>query len=327
MTGFMVRKLGQYALVLLIALTLNFLLPRLMPGDPLQYILGEDIGRLTPEQREQARREAGLDRSMPVQFIDYLGDLARFDLGWSIAKKADIGDILKERIPPTLLLTGSALLLSTVIGVVLGAFAAWRRGGKSDLGTLSFFMFLESLPAFWVGMLMIAIFSVQLRLLPPFGFETPYARLEGMDRLMDIAAHLVMPVATLTIVSISAMFLTARYSMLSVLGEEYITVARAKGLGEQFVLMRHALRNALLPIATLFMLRVGFILSGTVVVETVFAYPGAGRLLFEAVTARDYPLLQIGFLMATVAVILANVAVDLVYPLLDPRVRVHGRAG
>lgn len=326
MLRFYLPKLGQYALVLLIALTLNFMLPRFMPGDPLVYILGEDIGRLTPEERAQAASAAGLDRPMPVQFVDYLGDLARFDLGWSIAKKAPIGDVLKDRVPPTILLTGTALVLSTVIGVALGALAAWRRGRRSDLGQLGFFMFLESLPAFWVGMLLIAIFAVQLRMFPVFGFETPYARLEGWDRIVDIGRHLVLPVTTLTVVSISAMFLTARYSMLSVLGEEYITVARAKGLRETFVLMRHALRNALLPIATLFMLRVGFVLSGAVVVETVFAYPGAGRMLFEAVIARDYPLLQIGFLMATVGVIVANAAVDLVYPMLDPRVKVHGRA-
>jgi len=165
---------------------------------------------------------------------------------------------------------------------------------------------------------------VNLRVLPIYGFESPYVRHEGLDRIRDIAVHLVLPLATLTIVSISAMFLTARYSMLSVLGEDYITVARSKGIRERWVLFRHALRNALLPIATLVMLRVGFIVSGAVVVETVFAYPGVGRMLFEAVLARDYPLLQAGFILATFTVVAANVLVDLIYPILDPRVRVHG---
>jgi len=324
MARFFTAKVGQYALVLLVALTLNFMLPRFMPGDPLQYIIGEDIGRLTPEEREKIRVEQGLDRPIHVQFASYLGDLTRGDLGWSIGKKAPIGDILKDRLPPTLLLTGTALLLSTIIGVALGAAAAWRRGSRSDLGIMSAFIFLESLPAFWVGMLLVAIFAVNLRVLPIFGFETPYVRYEGLERVKDIAVHLVLPLSTLTIVSVSAMFLTARYSMLSVLGEDYITVARSKGVRERWVLFRHALRNALLPIATLVMLRVGFIVSGAVVVETVFAYPGIGRMLFEAVLARDYPLLQAGFILATFTVIAANALVDLMYPFLDPRVRAHG---
>lgn len=324
MGRFFAAKVGQYALVLLVALSLNFMLPRFMPGDPLQYIIGEDIGRLTPEEREAVRVEQGLDRPLYEQFGKYVADLSRGDLGWSIGKKAPIGDILKDRLPPTLLLTGSALLLSTLIGVALGAAAAWRRGSRSDLGIMSFFIFLESLPAFWVGMLLVAIFAVNLRVLPIFGFESPYVRYEGLDRIRDIAVHLVLPLATLTIVSITAMFLTARYSMLSVLGEEYITVARSKGIRERWVLFRHALRNALLPIATLVMLRVGFIVSGAVVVETVFAYPGVGRMLFEAVLARDYPLLQAGFILATFTVVAANILVDLVYPILDPRVRTSG---
>lgn len=323
MARFLTAKVGQYVLVLVVALTLNFLLPRAMPGDPLQFIVGEDIGRLTPEERERVRVEAGLDRPLHEQFGRYLGDLARGDLGWSIAKKQPIGDILRDRVPITLLLTGSALALSTLIGVVLGALAAWRRGGRTDLGILAFFIFLESLPAFWVGMLLVAVFSVNLRILPIFGFETPYVRYDGLDRVKDIAVHLILPLTTLTIVSISAMFLVARYSMLSVLGEDYISVARAKGLYERWILFRHALRNALLPVATLFMLRVGFIVSGAVVVETVFSYPGIGRMLFEAVLARDYPLLQAGFILATLTVVAANIVVDLVYPMLDPRVRVH----
>lgn len=324
MARVLTAKVGQYALVLLVALSLNFLLPRAMGGDPLQFIVGEDIGRLTPEERERVRRENGLDLPLYAQFGNYLGDLAQGDLGWSISKKAPIGDVLKQRIPITLLLTGTALVLSTIIGVALGALAAWRRGRRSDLSILTMFMFLESMPAFWVGMLLVAIFAVNLRWLPIFGFESPYARYEGMNKIGDIAKHLILPVTTLTVVSVSAMFLTARYSMLAVLGEDYITVARAKGIEERWVLFRHALRNALLPVATLFMLRVGFVFSGAVVVETVFAYPGLGRLIFEAVIARDYPLLQAGFIIATVTVVAANLMVEFVYPLLDPRVRAHG---
>lgn len=324
MGRFFAGKAAQYALVLFVAIALNFMLPRFMPGDPLQYIIGEDIGRLTPQERESIRVQYGLDRPVAEQFARYAGDLMQGDLGWSISRKQPIGDVLKERLPPTILLTGAALILSSVIGVALGAFAAWRRGGRSDLGVLTGFIFLESMPAFWVGMLFIAIFSVNLRILPIFGMETPYVRYQGMERIGDIAQHLILPLVTLTIVSVSAMFLTARYSMLGVLGEEYITVARSKGLREGWILFGHALRNALLPVATLFMLRVGFVVSGAVVVETVFNWPGVGRMLFDAVLGRDYPLLQAGFILTTVTVVAANALVDVVYPFLDPRVRAHG---
>src|SRR5688572_10443935 len=190
-------KTGQYALVLLIALALNFLLPRAMGGDPLQFIVGEDIGRLTPEERDTVRREYGLDLPLYTQFGNYLGDVLQGDLGWSISKKAPIGDVLKQRIPITLLLTGSALVLSTIIGVALGAFAAWRRGRRSDVATLTVFMFLESMPAFWVGILLSAIFSLTLRSLPISGLKWPHTASRGLRKGGDLPRHLIFPLTPL----------------------------------------------------------------------------------------------------------------------------------
>ena len=313
-------KAAQYALVLVVAISLNFFLPRLMPGNPLALLAGEDIQLLTAAQREQLLHDLGLDRPLPEQYIRYLGNLARGDLGYSFHQKRPIAQIIAERLPWTLLLTGSALLLATLVGGTLGALAAWRRGQRTDLGLLALFLLLESLPSFWLGMVLIAVFAVQLKLLPSFGAVTPWVRLEGAAWLADVLAHLALPLATLTLAQVGRLFLVTRYALLGVLGEEYLRTARAKGLAERQVLFRHAFRNALLPIFTAFMLSLGFTVGGATVVETVFSYPGVGRLLYEAVLGRDYPVLQAGFLVITLSVILTNLLADLLYPLLDPRV-------
>jgi len=321
MLRFFVGKFGQYALALFIGTLLNFVLPRLMPGDPLILLAGEEAARLSPAQRHELRASIGLDQPLRIQFWRYIQRLARGDLGYSYLKHRPIKDMIAERLPWTLLLTGTALLLSTLIGVSLGALAAWTRGGRRDLSLLGLLIFLDSLPSFWVGMLLIALFAVQLRFLPAFGAITPWKQLTGWDYIWDVARHLALPVSTLTMIGIPNMFMITRYSMLSVMGEDFIAVARSKGLTERAVLLRHALRNALLPVATAFTFSLGFAFAGATVVETVFSYPGIGRLIFEAMTGRDYPVVQAAFLMITIAVIGANILADLMYPLIDPRMR------
>ena len=321
MFQFIIGKIGQYALVLLIAVTLNFMLPRMMPGNPLALLAGEEVNLLTAEQRTQLMVSVGLNQPLAIQYLRYLQNLARGDLGYSYQKNKPITMILADRLPWTLLLTGTSLILATLIGVTSGALAAWKRGRRSDLGMLGFFVFLESLPSFWVGMLLVSLFAVQWPLFPTFGAVTPWVTLTGWARTADILRHLALPVTTLTIVSVPGTFLVARYSTLAVLGEDFIMVARAKWLSERRVLFGHVVRNALLPVATIFTLNLAFAFGGATVVETVFSYPGIGRLIYEAVLNRDYPVLQAAFLMITVMVIAANILADMVYPLLDPRVR------
>lgn len=321
MSTFWVRKGTQYIVVLFVTVALNFALPRLMPGTPLMYLAGEDVGLLPPEARAEILARHGLDQPLWVQFGRYLGQLARGDLGYSYQQRRPITRIVAERLPWTILLTGLSLALSTIIGVVFGTLSAWRRGHRTDVRTLATFIFLDSMPAFWLGMILVAVFAARLRWFPVFGAVTPNADLAGMALLVDVLRHLALPLATLTLVTISGVFLTMRYSMLEVLGEQYITVARAKGLPETQVIYRHALRNALLPVITVFMLSLGFLVSGATVVETVFAWPGIGRLMYEAVLRRDYPVMQATFLMITLSVIVANLVADLLYPLADPRVR------
>jgi peptide/nickel transport system permease protein len=311
----------QYLIVFGVAVTLNFLLPRFMPGNPLALIAGVDVGLLTPEQRQQIIASSGLDQPLIVQYFNYWGDLFRLDFGFSFRQSRPIIDMIAERLPWTLLITGASLAVSAVIGIVLGAASAWRRGRPSDVGTLSFMIALESLPSFWPGMLLVSIFAVQLGWLPSFGAITPAGRLEGMDAVLDVVSHAVLPVVTLSVLSIPGIYLTMRYSTLSVLGEDFIRTARAKGASERRVLFRHVARNALAPVVTVLALRLGYAFGGTVVIETVFSYPGLGRLVFESVSGRDYPVMQATFLVFTVAVLLANLLADLLYPLLDPRTR------
>jgi peptide/nickel transport system permease protein len=215
--------------------------------------------------------------------------------------------------------TGTALVVSGLLGITFGALAGWHHGHRVDAAALGVFVVLESLPAFWVGMILVAVFAVQTGLLPTFGARTALSQLEGLAYWSDVLRHLALPAATLVLVTVSGTFLTMRSSMLSVLGEEFVVVARAKGLAERQVLFGHALRNALLPVTTVFLLNLGQLVAGATVVETVFSYPGIGRLLYEAVLARDYPLLQGGFLVITLSMLIANLAADLLYPLLDPR--------
>jgi peptide/nickel transport system permease protein len=312
---------AQYLLVLALTVTLNFVLPRMMPGSPMVFLAGEDVGFLEPQQRAQLYALYGLDQPQWRQFLTYLGNLARGELGYSFQRGRPIASMIGERLPYTLLLVGLALVLATLLGAALGALAAWRRGGALDLGTLGVAMLFESVPSFWLGMIFIAIFAAGLKWLPIFGAATAGAALSGWPLVVDRARHLALPLATLTLITTPGTYLIMRYSMLTVLGEQYIATARAKGVAERVVLRRHAVRNALLPVATVFMLNLGFIASGATVTETVFSYPGIGRLLYEAVLNRDYPVLQGTFFIITVSVIAANILADLAYPFIDPRVR------
>lgn len=315
------RRLLEYGVVLAVAITLNFLLPRLMPGDPLRNIVGDGIERMTPDEIAAARARFSLDAPVYVQYFDYWGDVLTGDFGYSYQKKRPVGALLLTVLPWTLLLTGSALLISAVLGVLLGAISAWRRAGWTDISLLWSMIALNSLPSFWLGMLLVSVVAVQWRLLPSYGAITPAAGFTGWEKIVDIAKHAILPVTTLAIVSIPSVYITMRYTMLGVLGEDFIRTARAKGLHESRVLFRHVLRNALAPVATVLALRLGYAFGGTVVIETVFSYPGLGRLIFDAVGARDYPVMQGAFLLFTIAVLLANLLADLLYPWLDPRTR------
>jgi peptide/nickel transport system permease protein len=314
------RTVLQYGTVLFVALTLNFLLPRLAPGDAVDYLLPPElVGNLSPEQRTEVLSRFGLDEPLPTQFSRYLTGIVQGDLLYSVRFARPVRDLLAERVGWTVLLVGSSVALSTVLGAWLGFRSAWRRGTAADTGTLGGVMLADSLPPFFVGMLLLLVFSVQLRWFPSFG-ALPTVDATGMALVSEVLQRLVLPLVTLTLASIGPMYLVARSALVSELQEDYVAMAEAKGLDARSV-RRHASRNALLPISTVTVIGLGTLVGGATVVETVFSYPGLGRLIFESVVARDYPVLQGAFLILIVGVILANLVNDLLYPLFDPRVR------
>ena len=316
------KKFLQYLLVFLIALTINFSMPRLAPGDPLQYYFGESsLNELSPEQRLNVERELGLDLPVWEQYLTFIFGIFQLDLGSSIKYGVPVTEVLAERLPWTLLLVGPALILSTIIGIAIGAYAAWNRGKRRDVLTLTGMLTLESIPGFWIGMLLIAVFSVTLGWFPSFGAVSSVQTGGTLEYILDVFLHLVLPVLTVTIASVGSNFLLTRSSMLETLGQDYIQMAELKGVSNGSLIFRHALRNALLPVYTHFTMSLGVLVSGAVVVESVFSYPGIGRLLYESVTARDYPMMQGVFLIITLAVIITNLLADLTYPIFDPRAR------
>lgn len=325
---YLLRKLSWSLLTILFVLVLNFFLFRILPGDPTTAIAKDP--RLTARAREALRVRFGLDRPLIVnleggspfdsQFFRYLANLARADLGISYNFGRPVADLLAERLGNTILLVMGGQLLSIVLGVGLGLLAAWKNRSAFDVAALTFSLTAWSLPTFWLGILLLIVGSTYLGL-PTAGSHTIGLAAGWGARALDYARHLLLPTLTFTIVLLGEYMLIMRSSVLEILSEDYILTAKAKGLSSGRVLRDHALQNAMLPIVTLIALNLGFTVSGAIQVETVFSWPGLGSMIFEAVRRQDYPVLQGAFLLIAVSVVLANLAADLVYGWLDPRVK------
>jgi peptide/nickel transport system permease protein len=311
--------LGRFVLVLAVLVVLNFWLPRSLPGSPMA---GDDeaLAVLPAAAAAELRRIYGLDRPLSEQFWAYLRGLARGDLGRSLATHRPVAAMIAERLPWTLLLVGMAVLIGAVVGIALGTAAAWRPRGRLVRVLGPTVVFTGALPEFLIAMLAIIVFATWLGIFPAGGALTPFATAGGWSAVADIVWHAALPVAVLVVVLADAFFLLARNALVAVVGERYLTTARGKGLPERRVLW-HAWRNALPPVLTLFGLRLAFVVTGAVVVERIFAYPGMGMLLFEAVARRDYPVLQGILLVVSVIVLSASTLLDLAAGVLDPRTR------
>ncbi|MDQ2692688.1 MAG: ABC transporter permease [Chloroflexota bacterium] len=316
------RRALEFVITFFLAISINFFLPRLVPGNPLQLIAGNAAPQLGKERVEALRAQYGLDKPLSEQYVLYLKQLARGDLGQSyrFSGGRSVVEILTENFRWTLLLVGTSLVLALLIGSGLGIWSATRRGEPVDLGLLSGVYVLRSVPPFWLAMLLIPIFAIQLGYLPP-GDSYSIPRLEGWENVRDVARHAVMPVGVLTLAYLPSAYVIMRAAMFGILESDYIRTARAKGVPGHWVILRHGLRNALLPVMTSFMVDFGQLLGGVTVIEAVFNYRGVGNMMFEAVKARDYPLLQGGFLLFTVTILVLNIITELMYPLLDPRLR------
>ncbi len=313
--------IGTYAIAFLIILVLIFLLPRMMPGDPLTAICGEEVlVEMTPELRTELLHRFALDEPLWRQFFVYLTGIMHGNFGYSYYYNAPVLDIILEALPWTLLLVGSSLLLSTVLSIVIGIESGWRRGKICDKSLLTTTMILNGFPNFFIGIILLLFFAVYLGCLPLQGAKTPYSGLAGIDSMLDIARHLVLPLIALTLAQIPGSYLLMRNTMITTLKEPFVRTAKAKGLSEVAVRYKHAGRNAMLPIVTTTGVRVGIIVTGALFIEIIFSYPGVGLLTYNSLFMRDYPILQGVFFIVAVFVILANFVVDLLYTKIDPRI-------
>lgn len=315
---YVLRRVLEGVPILLCILILNFLLIHAAPGDPATYLAGQL--QATEEFQEQLRQEFGLDRPLYEQLFVYLGKVLRGDLGYSYRYRQEVTELVLSRLGNTLLLMGSGFVIATIAGILLGAIASQRAYSYGD--HLATFLALAgySMPVFWLGQLLLITLSLWLGWFPAQGMASLRLRATGVDAVLDRLHHLVLPATTYAIYHLTLVFRLTRGKMQEVLKEDYIITARAKGLDERTVVYKHGLRNALLPVVTVLGINFGFMLAGSVLVETVFAWPGMGRLMYEAILSRDYPVLMGVFTVVSIMVIVANVITDVVYSFIDPRV-------
>lgn len=316
LTGYFLQRLIRGLVTFWFAVTVTFFLVRLLPGDP---VLAVAAPGMTEEIRRTQLQQFGLDRPLLVQYFAYLRELVQGNLGVSFLRSQPVSQVLMERLPWTLLLTGSALLLTVILGVPLGVLAATRARGWVDrvvqiTGVVGQSLFVPSL-----GILLLYTLGLMLGWFPIGGAVK--SGLTGFSYYLSVLHHLILPSFTLVLAQLASYVLTLRATLIEALGEEYCDLARAKGTRENKVIWKHALRNALLPTTTLIGLQIGFLVGGAVLTETIYAYPGVGRAIYEAVGQLDFPVLQGAFVLLAATVVIANLVTDIAYGLLDPRVR------
>lgn len=323
---FILRRLGFYLIAFWVSITLNFLLPRFMPGDPVSRMFARTQDRMQPDQIGALRKLLGVD-SRPIweQYVDYLHSMATGQMGVSISRfPTPVTEVIASQVGWTLLLGGTALVIAAVVGNLLGILAAWRRGGAIDSALPPFLIFIGSFPYFWLAMGALYLFGVTLGWFPiRHAFSDTIEPSFSWEFMSDVGMHLVLPALTIVLVSVGGWMLGMRNTMIATNAEDYITMAEAKGLRPCRIMFRYAARNAMLPSVTSFGMSLGFVVGGALLTEVVFAYPGVGYQLLNAVQGLDYPLMQGLFLTITAAVLLANFLVDILYVRLDPRVRAN----
>lgn len=315
---YVARRLLQAVPLVLGILVIVFTLVHLAPGDPLIFLAGEG-GSASFYAAMRARY--GLDQPLIIQLVRYLGATLHGDFGYSFVYQQPVFRVILGRLPATLLLMGAATALSTTVGLLMGIIAAVRPRSLLDHGIAAFTLTAYAMPVFWLGQLLVLLFAVRLNLLPVQGMVTAREDYTGIAHVLDVARHLALPALTLALPQLALTARLTRTSLREALAEDFITVARAKGLSERIVLLRHALRNALLPIVTVTGGHISVVLTGAALTETIFAWPGIGRLLLDAALKRDYPLLMAIFMLVSATVIVVNLVTDLIYTMLDPRVR------
>ncbi|UUP19873.1 ABC transporter permease [Nitratireductor thuwali] len=321
MLRFILMRLGKAAIILIAILILNFFLIHAAPGDPAAVMAGE-AGAADEKFIADLRARFGLDKPLLTQLGIYLGGVLQFDLGFSYRQQMPVADLIFSRLPATLLLTMTAFVISLLLGTLAGVLASARVGKWSDTLISTLALLFYATPLFWAALMAVLLFSVTLNWLPGFGYETVGANYTGFRRVLDIGQHLILPATTLGLFFMAVYMRMTRASMLEVSQLDFVKTARAKGLRSGIIQRRHIFRNAMLPVVTLAGLQAGQLVGGAVLTETVFAWPGIGRLMFEALAQRDYNVLLGVFFVSSAMVLLFNLITDVLYRFVDPRIRV-----
>jgi peptide/nickel transport system permease protein len=318
MGSYAVRRLLQAIPLVLGASVLTFLMIHVAPGDPIVALAGEDGDA---KYYAMMRARFGLDRPLHEQLFIYLGRLGRGDLGFSYRHNKSAVAVIFDQLPATLLLMVPALVIAALIGIALGTLAAARRNSAVDSGVRTATLVAHGIPVFWLAQIMLLVFALNLEWFPVQGMTTARATYSGVRHALDVGHHMVLPVIALVVVYVPPILRVTRASVIENLDQQYIRAARARGLSRRQVLIRHALPNAMVPVVTVIGSQIGFMFAGAVLVETVFAWPGLGRLLLSAMLNRDYAIITAMLLMLSITIILANLVVDLLYSVLNPRIR------
>jgi peptide/nickel transport system permease protein len=324
------RKLVFYLLTAFAAITINFFIPRIMPGNAVDGYIARVHGRISGQAQHALAVAFGLDSHQNIfsQYLSYLGNLAHFNLGTSVTYFPEpVSTVIRQSLPWTLVLVGLSTVIAFLLGTMIGIIAGWRRGSALDTFLTPAGAFLSSMPYFWFGLIIVGLFAFKLNWFPlsggyglndHIGVNSPF--------VTSALSHAVLPAVTIIVSAMGAWLLGMRNMMINTLGEDYVTMARAKGLRDRRIIFGYAARNAILPNVAGFALSIGFVVAGALLTEVVFSYPGIGDVLYQAISDRDYPLMQGVFLMITLAVLVANLAADVAYAWLDPRARQEARS-
>ncbi|HSH36330.1 ABC transporter permease [Schnuerera sp.] len=306
-------------LTILIVFLINFIIINLAPGDPIKTLMGKETD--DPALRAALEEKYGLDKPLHIQFFSYLKTAMSGDLGTSIIYNRPVSEMIGEKLSATILLVLTSAILSLIIGTLMGIVAARKEGSAIDVIFSGFSYILNSMPSFWLGLMLIIIFSSVLNLLPTYGMTDPRASYKGMAYVMDVLKHMILPVGTLVLIQIPLYYRIAKSSVLQVTNEDFILTLKATGMSEKKIFNKYIFRNAILPTVTIFGISLAYLITGVALIETVFAWPGTGRLVLTAINQRDYPTLMGIYLVMSISVAVVMMLVDIVYAVLDPRIR------
>lgn len=319
MSRYVSRRLLSGFITVIIVFAINFIIMNAAPGDPIRTIMGKESD--DPVLRAALEEKYGLDKPLPTQFVVYLKNSFTGDLGTSMIYNRPVTQMIGERLGPTILLVLSAGLLSLIVGTIMGIIAARREGSIIDTIFSGISYVLNSVPSFWLGLMLIIIFASRLKLLPTYGMSDVRAGYTGFKYIVDVMKHMILPVGTLLLIQIPTYFRISKSSVLQVTNEDFITTFRATGMSERKIFNKYIFRNAILPTITMFGISMAYLITGVSLIETVFAWPGTGRLVLTAITQRDYPTLMGMYLIMSISVAVVMIIVDIVYAILDPRIR------